>query len=52
MSLHLRCVTGEFLSESNGASWLHAENWVTAELNTSASTFSAGSVLLRQRRAG
>lgn len=39
------------LSGSNRASWLHAVNWVTAELNTSASAFSAAS-LLRQRRAG
>lgn len=43
------CATGEFLSGSNRASWLHAVNWVTAELNTSASAFSAVS-LLRQRR--
>lgn len=42
------CVTGEFLCGSNRASWLHAQNWVTAELNTSASAFSVAS-LLHQR---
>lgn len=34
-------VTREFLSGSNQACWLHAVNWVTAELNTSASALHA-----------